>query len=98
MVTDAGAPVPWPAVTCVTVIVLPVVLLTAAWVASISITFAVHVPPFPTAATVHVTVVMTAYVQVWALLAAGQSMPAKGTFPSVLTLAALPTLSLPVSV
>src|SRR6476619_2357893 len=98
MVTDAGAPVPWPAVTCVTVIVLPVVLLTEAWVASISITFAVHVPPFPTAATVHVTAVMTVYVHVGALLVAVQSIPANGTFTSVLTLAAFPTLSVPVSV
>jgi hypothetical protein len=41
---------------------------------------------------------MTVYVQVGALLVAVQSMPANGTFTSVLTLAALPTLSLPVSV
>src|SRR5580765_5378698 len=98
MVTDAGAAPPWPVVSCVTVIVLPVVLLTAAWVASISMTLAVHVPALPTPLTAHVTAVMTVYVQVGALLVAVQSIPANGTFTSVLTLAAFPTLSVPVSV
>ena len=59
IVTVDGAPVPWPAVTCVTVIALPVVLLAAAWFASISITFAVKLPLFPIPVTVQVTAVMT---------------------------------------
>jgi hypothetical protein len=58
IVVEAGAPVPWPVVVWLTVIVLPVVLLTVFRFASISRTLAVKVPPLPTPLTVQVTAVI----------------------------------------
>jgi hypothetical protein len=58
IVTLAGVLDPWPVVVWLTVMVLPVVLLTGLWLASISSTDAVKVPPLPTPLTEQVTAVM----------------------------------------
>ena len=58
IVTLEGVVDPWPVVVWLTVIVLPVVLFTGLWFASISSTAVVNVPPFPTPLTEHVTAVM----------------------------------------
>jgi hypothetical protein len=58
IVAVAGVLVPWPVVVWLTVIALPVVLLTGLWFASISWTDPVNVPPLPTPLTEHVTAVM----------------------------------------
>jgi hypothetical protein len=58
IVTLAGELEPWPLNAALAVMLLPVVLLTGLWLASISSTAAVKVPPLPTPLTEQVTAVI----------------------------------------